>query len=116
LAGAEVPDSDARVSAGSVRHDVLGDVLGVPSDAADQRRGQRVLKGQADEVQSGLGTHDATFVYRLSGVADDGEFDPPEIGPEPGARSAADNCAKASPQACRSNESRPRARSSAVAM
>ena len=70
------PGRDAWVVVDSVRHDVLDDVFGIPTDAADQRRGQRVLKGQADEVQSGLGTHDATFVYRLSGVADDGEFDP----------------------------------------
>jgi len=55
--------------------DLVGDVVGVASDAGQHVRGRRVLELQAHEVQAGLVRHDATSVYGTPVEAEDVEVD-----------------------------------------
>src|SRR5215217_7928630 len=65
------------------RGDMLRDVLGVPPYAGEHVRGRRVEEFEADEVETWLVRHHATFVQGTSVLTEDGEIDPGELLPEP---------------------------------
>jgi hypothetical protein len=64
------------------RGELLGDVLGVPPDPAQQRGGEPVQEEQAHEVQAGLALHHAAPVHRQPVLAEDRQVDPAEVRPE----------------------------------
>ena len=61
-----------------MRRDVLGDVPGVPPDAADVLGRERVEEVEADEVEARLGRH-AALVYRSPVDVEHGHVDPAEV-------------------------------------
>src|SRR5262249_27962424 len=67
------------------RRDHLRDVLGVPADAVNHRRGQCVEEEESDEVEAGLSGGDAALLDGLAMPVEDGEIDPGESGMEAGA-------------------------------
>jgi hypothetical protein len=53
--------------------DVLGYVAGVLSNPADHRRGERVLEGEPQEVQTRCDVHHAPILQGVAVLAEDGE-------------------------------------------
>jgi hypothetical protein len=62
--------ADAKL--GGPLGDVLCYVAGVLSNAADHRRGERVLEGESEEVQARRGVHHTLTLDRVAVLADDG--------------------------------------------